>query len=323
MGPAAGPALGRDHTPAGSLLNNAASDGKLFLRSRFSTALFKPRSKTPLDAQPIGNNLLKLLTCSLLALSTPAHAQAEAGTERTSILSRKPVVIAVRKVKNLAGRYAEEGRDADNNMIGFWKPAYEIRLAEMLANELANTGNFTIVERENLYAALEEQSLQGVNANTAAKKNNLTQASHVVIASLSDFVPNTAGERKNQAGRVLFVTFANDREKIDTYIAFDLRVINTSTGTIEYSRTIEGTSSSVKKSDSIGMTFDAFFGAGGGGSTTTKEDSTPTSRAIRAAMVNIVEYLNCHLYKKDLCIAEFAAADAKRKEATKGSLSLF
>jgi len=71
------------------------------------------------------------------------------------------------------------------------------------------------------------------------------------------------------------------------------------------------------------MTFDAFFGAGGGGSTTTKEDSTPTSRAIRAAMVNIVEYLNCHLYKKDLCIAEFAAADAKRKEATKGSLSLF
>jgi len=144
-----------------------------------------------------------------------------------------------------------------------------------------------------------------------------------LIASLSDFVPNTAGERKNQAGRVLFVTFANDREKIDTYIAFDLRVINTSTGTIEYSRTIEGTSSSVKKSDSIGMTFDAFFGAGGGGSTTTKEDSTPTSRAIRAAMVNIVEYLNCHLYKKDLCIAEFAAADAKRKEATKGSLSLF
>ena len=240
-----------------------------------------------------------------------------------SKMGSKPVVIAVRKVKNLAGRFAEEGRDANNNMIGFWKPAYEIRLAEMLANELSNTGNFTVVERENLYEVLEEQSLKGVNPETAVKKNNLNQARYVVIASLSDFVPNTAGERKNQAGRVLFVTFANDREKVDTYIAFDLRVIDTSTGTIAFSRTIEGISSSVRKSDTIGMTFDAFFGAGGGTGTKVTEESTPATRAIRAAMVNIVEYLDCHLYRKDMCVAEFAAADKKRKESTKGTLSLF
>lgn len=235
----------------------------------------------------------------------------------------RPVVIAVRKVKNLAGRFAEDGRDANNNMIGFWKPAYEIRLAEMLANELANTGNFTVVERENLYEVLEEQALKGVNPSTLVKKNNLNQARYVVIASLSDFVPNTAGERKNQAGRVLFVTFANDREKVDTYIAFDLRVIDTSTGTIAFSRTIEGISSSVKKSDTIGMTFDAFFGAGGGSGTKVTEEATPATRAIRAAMVNIVDYLDCHLYKKDVCVSEFAAADKKRRESTKGTLNLF
>jgi len=270
---------------------------------------------------------IKKLLLTMLAISLgvqlPTKAEPSGSSDRTSIRTGRPVVIAVRKVKNLAGRYAEEGRDADNNMIGFWKPAYEIRLAEMLANELANTGNFTIAERENLYEVLDEQSLKKVNPKTSAKKDNLTQASHVIIASLSDFVPNTAGERKNQAGRVLFMTFANDREKVDTYIAFDLRIINTSTGTIELSRTIEGTSSSVKKSDSFGVTFDAFFGAGGGGSTISKADSTPTSRAIRAAMINIVEYIDCHLYKKDSCISEFAAADAKRKESTKGSLNLF
>jgi hypothetical protein len=71
------------------------------------------------------------------------------------------------------------------------------------------------------------------------------------------------------------------------------------------------------------MTFDAFFGAGGGTGTKVTEESTPATRAIRAAMVNIVEYLDCHLYKKDLCVNEFAAADKKRKESTKGTLSLF
>ena len=266
-----------------------------------------------------------LLACFVLPPLLPRSAVAvevEPGVSMSKIGS-KPVVIAVRKVKNLAGRFAEEGRDANNNMIGFWKPAYEIRLAEMLANELSNTGNFTVVERENLYEVLEEQSLKGVNLATAVKKNNLNQARYVVIASLSDFVPNTAGERKNQAGRVLFVTFANDREKVDTYIAFDLRVIDTSTGTIAFSRTIEGISSSVRKSDTIGMTFDAFFGAGGGTGTKVTEESTPATRAIRAAMVNIVEYLDCHLYRKDMCVTEFAAADKKRKESTKGTLSLF
>ena len=86
-----------------------------------------------------------------------------------SILKRKPVIIAVRKVKNLAGRYAEEGRDADNNMIGFWKPSYEIRLAEILSTELANTGNFTVVERENLYEVLAEQNMAGINKKTAGR----------------------------------------------------------------------------------------------------------------------------------------------------------
>ena len=270
-----------------------------------------------------GKSLGCICLLATVHLSSAMQAKSEEGSSKPLLLKHKPVVIAVRKVKNLAGRYAEDGRDADNNMIGFWKPSYEVRLAEMLANELANTGNFTVVERENLYEVLEEQALKEAGKASTAKPNSLNQASHIVIASLSDFVPNTAGERKNQAGRVLFVTFANDREKVDTYIAFDLRVINTSTGTVTLSRTIEGLSSSIKKSDTVGLTFNAFYGAGGGAGTKVTEDRTPASRAIRAAMVNIVEYLDCHLYKKDTCINEFAAADKKRKESTKGALNLF
>lgn len=267
--------------------------------------------------------LILPFACAAPSLSSGNNLSGPVLATSPILRTNKPVVIAVRKVKNLAGRYAEEGRDADNNMIGFWKPAYEIRLAEILATELANTGNFTVVERENLYEVLGEQGLQGVNPKTAVKKNNLSQANYIIIASLSDYIPNTAGQRQNQAGRVAFITFANDREQVDTYIAFDLRVIDTSSGTVAYSRTVEGVSSSVKKSDTIGLNFNAFFGAGGGSGTTVSEEATPATRAIRAAMVNMVEYIDCHLYLKNECISEFKAADLKRKESTKGALNLF
>ena len=267
--------------------------------------------------------LILPFTCAAPSFSSGTNLSGSEHSGSTILRSNKPVVIAVRKVKNLAGRYAEEGRDADNNMIGFWKPAYEIRLAEILATELANTGNFTVVERENLYEVLGEQGLQGVNPKTAVKKNNLSQAKYIIIASLSDYIPNTAGMRRNQAGRVAFIAFANDREQVDTYIAFDLRVIDTSSGSVAYSRTVEGISSSVKKSDTFGLDFNAFFGAGGGSGTTVSEEATPATRAIRAAMVNMVEYLDCHLYLKNECVSEFKAADLKRKETTKGTLNLF
>jgi len=231
----------------------------------------------------------------------------------------QPITIAVRRVKNLAGKFAEEGRDADNNLVGFWKPAYEVRLAEILSTELANTGHFTVVERENLYEVLEEQSLKNTNPTTVSKKCNLTGAKYIVIASLSDYVPNTAGSRESSDGHIMMIAFGKDRIKVDTYVAFDLRLINTSTGTITHSRTIEGTTSSTTKVDRIGME----FGYGGGRSEVTTSDTTPATKALRAAMINTVEYLDCHLYKKDTCIAEYQALDAKRKESTKGTLNLF
>ena len=247
--------------------------------------------------------------------NTPTTRQSRSFSEGLN----QPITIAVRKVKNLAGRFAEEGRDADNNLVGFWKPSYEVRLAEILSTELANTGHFTVVERENLYEVLDEQSLKNVNPATAAKKCNLTGAKYIIIASLSDYVPNTAGSRESSDGHIMMIAFGKDRIKVDTYIAFDLRVINTSTGSISHSRTIEGTTSSTTKVDRMGME----FGYGGGRSETTTADTTPATKALRAAIINTVEYLDCQLYKKDSCIAEYQALDTKRKESTKGTLNLF
>ena len=45
----------------------------------------------------------------------------------------RPVTIAVRKVKDRAN-------------AAWYRPAYEEKLADIMATELANSGNFTVVE---------------------------------------------------------------------------------------------------------------------------------------------------------------------------------
>jgi len=237
-------------------------------------------------------------------------------SEDSSLKLNEPVTVAVRKFKNFAGDFAEngviEGANGQKVRVGFWKPSFEIKLAEVLTNELANTGHFTVVERNNLYEVFEEQAISGI-------QKNLTKAKYIVIASLSDYIPNTAGSRSNSDGRILIFRAGNDRTQVDTYVAVDVRVINTSTGAITLSRTIEGTTSSVAKADRSGLALGLI-------DTTSEKQSyetTSATRALRAALIKVVDYLDCHLYLKDECISEFEAEDERRKNSTEGTLNLF
>ena len=111
----------------------------------------------------------------LFALTTQLGFAAE-GKSQTILdsFNNKPVTVAVRRVKNMAGSFAESGI-LNGRMIGFWRPSFETRLAEILSTELANTGHFTVLERENLYDVLAEQNLPGINPATAAKKITSTK----------------------------------------------------------------------------------------------------------------------------------------------------
>ena len=228
----------------------------------------------------INNAFFGIINLIFFIPSNPSYS------EVTNLNLTEPVTIAVRKFKNFAGDFAEngvvEGINGEKIRVGFWKPSFEIKLAEVLTNELANTGHFTVVERNNLYEIFEEQAISGT-------KKNLTKAKYIVIASLSD------------------------------YVAVDVRVINTSTGAIAYSRTIEGTTSSVSKADRSGLAL-GFID-----STSEKKsyETTSATRALRAALIKVVDYLDCQLYLQDECIAEFEAEDEKRKNSTEGTLNLF
>ena len=249
--------------------------------------------------------------------------------EKIKIDQRKRIPIAVRKVRNMAGSFAEdgvvEGPNGEKRLVGFWRPSFEIKLAEMLTNELANTGYFNVVERNNLYEVLEESSLKGIKEKDKIKKGNLVPAKFIIIASLSDYKPNIKGTRLNRDGRFLIMTGGRDKTEVETYIAFDLRVINTTTGEIVISRTIEGTTSSVIKAKRSGFEIPSLLTAWNLIETGGEEYSYETSsagRALRAAMINTVDYITCQIYLRDSCVQEYEALDQKRRDATKDTLDL-
>ena len=228
-----------------------------------------------------------------------AHSQ-------SSVLSGKPITVAVRLVKNQAG-------------VEWWKPNYEEKLADMLSTELTNSGHFTVLERDN--AAMDEikkeLNLAGANKKTVAKKNNLTGAKYIIVASLTDFQEAGSKGGGQNVGFMGF-GFGGNKQTKEVYLSFDLKVINTSTGSIAFSKTIEGNA----KEESKGSSFSGGYGGLSFGQSSQEETKLPIGRAIRAAMVESSQYLDCVLYQKDSCVDEFKAKEEKRKQNTKGTLDI-
>src|SRR5438477_342681 len=145
-------------------------------------------------------------------------------------------------------------------------------LAGMLTNELASSGKFKIVERAKLSKVLEEQDLAAagrVNKKTGAKVGKLTGAQYLVYATVSAFDTNTAGT----GGGLSFHGISVGGKKQDAYLAVDLRVVDTTTGEVEFTRTVEG------RATSYGMFGGLSRGGLSGG--LGKYEETPTGRGIR------------------------------------------
>ena len=181
---------------------------------------------------------------------------------------------------------------------GWWYGGAGRDLADMLTNELAGTGKFKMVEREKLSAVLDEQDLADsgrVNKKTGAKIGKLTGAQYIVTGALSAYEENTKGT----GGGVSFRGISLGGKKEDAYLAIDLRVIDTTTGEIEFTRTVEA------RSSSSGLAVGVYRGGFGGN--LGKYEKTPTGKAIRAVMMEISEYLSCAMVDKGGCMDEYNA----------------
>ena len=173
----------------------------------------------------------------------------------------------------------------DRSNAPWFRKSFEDKFKTILSTELASAGHFIVIERdpEALKELREESSL--FTGEDDFKEIELVKPKYIIRAVLSDYQNN--------------------------YVSFDLKVINVKTAAIAYSRSIEGKVSNESQNQSIKIKKNNF---------TYKEEveivkKTVPSRAIRAAINEIAGYLDCVLYLKDECIAEYEAKEERRKRS--------
>ncbi|MDZ7842466.1 MAG: CsgG/HfaB family protein [Gammaproteobacteria bacterium] len=197
---------------------------------------------------------------------------------------------------------------------GWWSGGVGQELSGMLSNELSNTGDFTVVERAKLDPVLREQDLSAAGAlsgESAARVGEITGAQYLVLGTVSAFESNTS----STGGGISFGGISIGGKKGDAYMAIDLRVVDTTTSQIVHSRTVEGRASS--SGISLGL-----FKSGFGGRLK-NENKTPTGKAIRAALVESVDYLVCAMVTQtQRCMDEFDAKEQKRRDSLKDTINL-
>lgn len=201
----------------------------------------------------------------------------------------------------------------NHTTAGWWYGGVGDDLAGMLTNELAGTGKFKMVERDKLSAVLDEQDLAAsgrVSKKTGAKIGKMTGAQYLVMATLSAFEEDVKGT----GGGLSFRGISVGGKKEDAYLAVDLRVVNTTTGEVEFTRTVEA------RASSGGLAVGVYRGGFGGN--LGQYSKTPTGKAIRAVIMEISEYLSCAMVDKGDCMSEYDAKDASRKAKTKKAIKL-
>ncbi len=195
----------------------------------------------------------------------------------------------------------------------WWRGGVGWELSGMLSNELSSSGAFRVVERQKLQAVLEEQNLAAsgrVAKGTGAKIGKVTGAQYLVTGTVTSYEENTS----STGGGLSFKGIGFGGKSAEAYLAVDVRVINTETSDVEFSRTIEG------RSKSSGVAVGVYRGGFGGN--LAHEENTPAGKAIRAALVEISDYLDCVMVKRDGCEGEFNAKEQKRRQGDKKAIKL-
>lgn len=206
-------------------------------------------------------------------------------------------------------------RFTNQTSAGWWSQSVGKELSDMLASELVSTGSFAVLERRELDAVLGEQDLSAsgrVSAATKVKMKKLKGAQFLVAATVSSYEEGVKGA----GGGVSFKGISLGGNKDKAYIAVDLKVIDTETGEIVDTRTIEAEAKG--QGLSAGLNYKGFSAQGGG------YEKTPAGKAIRACVIYISEYLSCSLVEgRDAsCMKKWNEMEQKRRDRTKGAIEI-
>jgi curli biogenesis system outer membrane secretion channel CsgG len=206
-------------------------------------------------------------------------------------------------------------RFTNHTSAGWWSASVGRELSDMLASELVSQGSFEVLERGEIDAVLGEQDLgEGgrLDAATKAKIGKIKGAKYLVAGTVSSYEQNTSGG----GGGVSIGGLSLGGKKEKTYVAVDVKVIDTETGEIVDARTIEGEASGSGMGGSLSIAGVSLHGGG--------FEKTPAGKAIRGCIVYISDYLECSLVrgKDDRCMQKWDDMDKARRERTRGAIDI-
>lgn len=219
----------------------------------------------------------------------------------TVFAQEKPRLGVLRFTNQVAGLY-------------WWHANVASELSDLLASELVSTRAFQVLERKEIDAVISEQDFSAsgrVSKATMVKMRKIKGAKYLVAGTVSAFE-----ESGSKGGKVRFKGLSIGGKKTKTYVAVDVKVIDTETGEIVDARTIEANAKG--SAVGAGLNLRNFSIAGG------EAKKTPAGKAIRACIVYISEYLECSLVEglDAPCMKKWDKMDASRREKTKKSISL-
>lgn len=194
----------------------------------------------------------------------------------------------------------------------WWRGGVGWELSGMLANELAAINAFTVVERSHIESVIREQNLGAsgrVRPDTAAQIGQLTGAQYIVLGTVTSYSEDT----RRTGGGLSYRGIGVGGSRTESYLAVDLRVVDVNTGEIAYVRTVEG------RSTGSGVSLRGSHGGFGG--SLANEERTPAGEAIRAALMEITDYLECAMVIQSAsCLAKYQERDDTRRERTRSTL---
>ena len=229
----------------------------------------------------------------------------------------------------------------------WWQGPIADDLAAALANELQGMGTLQVVERKQLKDMLSEQELAELGivkkGPDAARKGQMRGARYIVLGTLTSYETNV--EQKQAGSSFGLLGFGKRNQEVENkdYVAIDIRVVDSSTGEVIGSRTVEGRASNTASASSsgvnllpaaglalwmapnMGRTGQALTGAAGTlnfGNNQSQAQRTPAAKAIRAALIDASDYVSCVLVPQGDCLARFEQQDQQRRQRTRGVLQL-
>lgn len=223
--------------------------------------------------------VLALLGCIVTALSGCAVLKPSARATNTSgVLSLPPysgpkarITVADFEVK-AAKANSEIGND----------------LRQMLVTALINSNRFTVLERQAISQAMQEQELAAQEGGV--QRDKIQTADIIIAVAVAEFEPQASGGRAGVgggggAGRgVLGALLGDSLNK--AHLALDVRIANASTSEILATTRVQG-----QASDISGAIMKGSLGSGALGVGLSSYANTPMEKAIRICIIETLRYI--------------------------------